>query len=394
MRWYMKILFITPSPPNNLNRIRSKNIIISLSRLGHEITLVTLVKRKEEIASLRLIRKHVVDLIWIKQPIWLSIIQCLIGLFLPIPLRVSYCYSYKLHKELKKQKYQNFNLVYIKRLRMVQYLKRLRNRNNKMFLDLTDSMTKYYYRLKQVSRGFKKLLAIEEYIKHKIYEPKICNKYKNIIMCSEEEINYLVSKFGCNKDNFKVLENGVNLEEWSNKQEIRIGNLNNLIFWGVMNAETNILSCRFFIKKVMPLLLSTFSFTVIGPKPSKSLIKYQSDKIKFKGYIEDIKSNLSNIGIFVCPIVSGAGAKNKIIQAALMNLPIVTTTLGAEGLNIKLKEKFFIANTPKEFVNKINSIVNFKENKLKIILYEQRSIVYQYYDVFKLVKSFNDNFLL
>jgi len=389
----MKILFITPSPPNSLNRVRSKNIIISLSKLGHEVFLVSLVKNNKEQQSLELIRSYVKGLVGVRQPIWLSALQCVVGLFLPIPLRVSYCYSRKLIKELKKEKYNDFDIVYIKRLRMAQYA-RLFTDKNKIFIDLTDSMIKYYQRLKDVSKGLLKTLAFEEYYKHKLYEPKICNKYKNIIICSQDDKRYLVNNFGCSKNKFYVLENGINLDEWKCKQKIIKKNLYNLVFWGVMNVETNILSCRFFINKVMPFLSSKYSLAVIGPKPSRELIRYSSQRINFTGYVDNICKALSNKGIFVCPIVSGAGIKNKIIQASLVGIPIVSTSLGAEGITSELKKYIFIADRPQDFVNKINQISNMDIMHLKRLQIKQIKVTKKYYDIYNIVKKFNDKFLV
>jgi len=389
----MRILFITPSPPNSLNRVRSKNIIISLSKLGHEVFLVSLVKNNKEQLSLELMRPYVKDLVGVRQPVWLSVLRCIIGLFLPIPLRVSYCYSRKLIKELKKEKYNNFDIAYVKRLRMAQYAKLFADKN-KIFIDLTDSMIKYYQRLKNVSKGLAKILALEEYYKHKLYEPKICKKYKNIIICSQDDKRYLVNNFGCNKNKFYILENGINLDEWKCRRKLIKKNLYNLVFWGVMNVETNILSCKFFIKKIMPLLSNKFSLTVIGPKPGLGLTHYGDKKIKFVGYVNDIGEALTNMGIFICPIVSGAGINNKIIQASFVGLPIVSTSLGIEGITNKLKKHIFIANRPQDFANKINQILDMDEASLENLQAKQIKVTKECYNIYNIVKNFSNRFLI
>jgi polysaccharide biosynthesis protein PslH len=388
----MKILFITPSPPNNLNRIRSKNIIISLCKLNHEISLVSLVKNKKERRCLDLMGPYVKDSIGVNHSVWLSFLQCFLGLFLPFPLRVSYCYSRKMLKELRKEKYNDFDLVYIKRLRMAQYAKLFSNQK-KVFIDLTDSMTKYYQRLKSVSGGLVKILALEEYFKHKLYEPKICNQYKNLIICSHDDKNYLIDNFNCREKSFYVLENGINFGDWRKKQKIIKNNLYNLVFWGVMNVETNILSCHFLIKKVMPLLSNKFSLTIIGPSPSKKLIKYSNERIKFTGYVNNINQSLLNLGIFVCPIMSGAGVKNKILQACSIGLPTVSNELGVEGINLELKKVIFVANGTGDFVDKINQISNMDEEKIKDLQKRQINLVKKYYDIQGISKAFHDNFL-
>jgi glycosyltransferase involved in cell wall biosynthesis len=271
---------------------------------------------------------------------------------------------------------------------MAQYAKFFADKD-KVFIDLTDSMTRYYQRLKDVSGGLHKILALEEYHKHKIYEPAICKKYTNIIICSQDDKEYLINNLNCEKNKFYILENGVNINEWTYKQEIMKKHFNNLVFWGVMNVETNFLSCKFFIREVMPLLSDSTSFSIIGPKPSKRITQFANERIKFIGYVDNIQSALCNMGIFVCPIVSGAGVKNKIIQASLIGMPIVSTSLGAEGLNNELKKFIFIADKPQDFVRKINQILNMDKNKLEDLQMRQMEISRKYYNIYNIVKKFS-----
>lgn len=386
----MKILFITPSPPNNLNRIRSKNIIRSLHDLGHQVTVISLYKNQKEYSWLQAANKYSYRTIGIYQPIWKSLFNCLICLFLPVPLRVSYCYSAELGAKLKEYSKEDFDLVYIKRLRMAQYAKYFNK--EKVFIDITDSMIKYYERLKAVASGFAKILAYEEYFKMKIYEKKICDKYKNIIICSNDDRDYLVDKYHCGKSHFMVLENGLYIKDWNDVQARKRINSFNLIFWGVMNVDTNKLSCNWFLKNVWPLLDNKkFRMKIIGPKPTNKLLKNCPTGVEFTGYVDRLSDQLFSGGIFVCPIISGAGVKNKIIQAAVLGLPTISTSLGVEGINSELKDNIFIANNPKDFSEMIKLVANMDEKSLNAIIKKQRKIVMKHYNVFKLTNKLFDN---
>ena len=165
----MKILYITPSLPNDFSRIRTKNILKAFKKEKHEVTLISFYQNKKDLGYLDETKKLVNDVILVKQPYIFSIINCLIGIFLPIPLRVAYYYN-PIFKSKIKNIYKNYDLIYIKRLRMAQYGK---NINNKVVIDITDSLTKYYDRLKSKPGLIQKILSYEEYIKHKYYEVKI-----------------------------------------------------------------------------------------------------------------------------------------------------------------------------------------------------------------------------
>ena len=66
----------------------------------------------------------------------------------------------------------------------------------------------------------------------------------------------------------------------------------------------------------------------------------------------------------------GAGTKNKIIQAGMTGLPIISTSLGVEGLNNNIKKEIYIANNEEEFINEIRKVqeedTNILERKIKL----------------------------
>lgn len=389
----MKILFITPSPPNNLNRIRSKNIIKSLHSLGHVVTLVSLYKNRKEKLQLKESEKYTDRVIGVYNPVLLSLLLCSAGFLLPVPLRVLFCFSSNLRKALKKinDSKVNYDVVYVKRLRMAQYANIFDDK--KVLVDITDSMTKYYYSLVKASSGLRKMLAIEEFIKHKWYEPRIVKDYHTVI-CSNSDKNYLVTKFNCSPEQITILENGIDMKSWENQLNVKPSKkLNNLLFWGVMNVETNELSCLFFLKEVMPYLETEYKFTIIGPKPSKKIKKYASDRIFFKGHVKSINFVITEPGIFICPMVTGAGVKNKIIQAAYLGLPIISTTLGMDGVDVNLKKYIYRADNPKEFIKQIKKIQNFSSKTLAKLLSEQRLIVENHYNIYSLIKTFDKQVL-
>ena len=189
----MRILYITPSPPNSMSRIRTQNIIKAMQQLGHQVTLVSFVYNDGDIANLKNCRSYIEQIKWVKQPKWKSMFNCLVGLLLPIPLRVSYCNSRKMKDTIEKCLIEKeYDLVYIKRLRMAQYAYLGKQKQITTIIDITDSLTKYYERISKKETGLKRLLAIEEYYKHRMYEPKICKQNYPIVICSEDDKNYLI----------------------------------------------------------------------------------------------------------------------------------------------------------------------------------------------------------
>lgn len=384
----MRILYITPSPPNDLNRIRTQNLLKALNHFWHEVTLISLYKNDKEYQWLQESRAYVKNVIDVHHPVIFSLLNCVFGIFLPIPLQVAYCFSLKLRSMLRSLDSSGFDLIYIKRLRMAQYVRYFPS--DKTYVDITDSITKFFENLSKVEKGLGYLLAKEEHLKHLLYEPSLCRKHKNIVICSDSDKSYLVEKYGCPEAHIKVLGNGIDINIWKDRS-IGIGKAwgrNRLVFHWVMNVQTNALSVEFFLRNVFSGLGEKFRFTVIWPKPSAKLLNYQSARISYTWHVKDMQEHLMRHDIFICPIVSWAGVKNKILQAALSNLPIVSSTLGVDWINDEVKKYIYVANTPDEYAKHIETINQMDSWTLKEIVEKQRDAVKKHYDINKIVSAF------
>lgn len=381
----MNVLFISPSFPNDLSRIRTKNILTVLKKQNCKITLISLYKNEEELTTMDEIKKITDEIILFKQPKIISLLYCLIGLFLPVPLRTSYVFNFKLHNYLKHVK-KDFDLVYIKRLRMAQYGKHFDK--NKLYVDITDSLTKYYDRISKQTSGITKLVNLEELLKHKLYEIKVAKKYKTVI-CSNEDKKYLENKNNIKLKNMIVLDNSIDTSKWNNN-DIKInqkGKRTKLVFSGMMDYEPNILAAKFIINEVMPLLSDKYEISFVGKNCPEELLKYKSIRIHFTGFVEDMKEELEKYDIYLCPIIAGSGVKNKILQASCVGLPIVSTKLGIEGINKEFKKYVFLGDTPKNIVKQIEKVNDMKLNDLRKNVLEQQKYIENNYDINVAIKK-------
>lgn len=206
----MRLLYISPSPPNELERVRSLNILKSLKSNNINVTLITLYNSKQE-KYLDIAKEYVDEIIKIKYSRMIAIIYAIISIFLPIPIRTGYCFNFRLRKYLKNLQ-DKYDVIYIKRLRMAQYRKYVKA--PKVYIDITDSLTKYYERISKKAKGINKIIALEEYYKHKKYEIKICEENENIIICSEDDKKYIEKISKKTVGHIIVIENVIEPQEW------------------------------------------------------------------------------------------------------------------------------------------------------------------------------------
>lgn len=369
----MNLIYISPSPPNEMERARTLNILKSLKENGTQITLITLYN-KSQTKYLEEAKEYVDEIIKIRYSKIIAIIYAFISIFLPIPARVGYCFSFKLRRYLKNNKIK-YDVAYIKRLRLAQYKKYINA--DKKYIDITDSLTKYYERLYKNEKTIKKLFYLEEYIKLKKYEIKICEENENIIICSEDDKKYIEKVSPKTRGHINVIENVLDVSKWK-KENIQVkekGKRTNLVFMGVMDYKPNVEAVKYIIEKIMPKLNSEYNLKIIGPKVSKNLKELETDRIKFLGYVKSVKDEFEKSDIFICPLKIGAGTKNKIIQAGMSGLPIICTTLALEGLDKELKNLVYIAESKSDFINKIKEIQDMENEKLKEKIEMQQKII-------------------
>lgn len=367
----MNILFITPSFPSRFARIRAFNLIKYLSR-RHRIHLLSLSDEavfgsQEKYLSLtdfKEMQKYCASIDVSYKPLWKSVRDCLLYLISPLPLEISYCKSGDMKKMVKELVHKHsIDLVYIKRLRAAQFVEDEILDKIPTILDTTDSMSMYYERTSKKARLIKKPLFYEEHFKYRLYEKKIAKRFKEWVVCSTVDKKWLLNNIWQGMENpprVNVIPNGVDVEYYSARDNLNPKS-HTVIFSGVMNKVPNIDAAIFFAKKIFPLIREKVpgaKFLIAGPTPIKIVRKLERiEGISVIGMVPDLREYILKSHVVVCPLRSGAGTRNKILQAFSLGRPVVSTALGAEGLNYENEKNIFIADEPEQFARYIMKLL-------------------------------------
>lgn len=166
----------------------------------------------------------------------------------------------------------------------------------------------------------------------------------------------------------EVVPNGVNIpvqkyDDSVNEQLPRF-----LIFcgslWSVPNAE----GLHWFCKKIWPMVLNEFPdlkllVVGIGELPEKYSDTYNTLSIEFTGAVDDVKPWYNKAVISVVPLLTGSGTRLKILEAMGMGVPVVSTTIGAEGINYTNGKEIVIADKECDFANRIIDLLKDKNQR-------------------------------
>ncbi len=142
-----------------------------------------------------------------------------------------------------------------------------------------------------------------------------------------------------------------------------------IMFIGSFLHQPNEDAVLFFVKEVFPFIkkeIPDIKFYVVGSDPLESILRLESESIKVTGYVKDVSPYFENCRVFVAPLRYGAGMKGKIGQSMAYGLPVVTTTIGAEGIGLKNKLNSLIADNPVDFAEAVIKLYS-DENLWNII---------------------------
>ena len=120
-----------------------------------------------------------------------------------------------------------------------------------------------------------------------------------------------------------------------------------VVFTGSMDWEANVDGIRFYIEEVWPLVRARVpeaQLRVVGKNPPASLVQRQVPGVCFTGFVDDVRAHVRDAHAFVIPLRVGGGTRIKAFEAMAMGLPVVSTAVGMEGLDVEDGVHFLCAD--------------------------------------------------
>ena len=137
-----------------------------------------------------------------------------------------------------------------------------------------------------------------------------------------------------------------------------------IVFVGGFGHPPNIDAAVLLARSVMPLVwreLPDVKLTIVGAGPPTEVMRLQSSLIEVAGWVDDLDPLLGSARALVAPLRYGAGLKGKVTQALAEGLPVVTTEIGAEGLDAVDGEHLLIGCAIEELAEKTIAVLNDDE---------------------------------
>lgn len=176
---------------------------------------------------------------------------------------------------------------------------------------------------------------------------------------------------------FVVAPAGVDIPQYTGQPKIQTDLVMASSWTWVHNAD----GLRWFVTEVWPLVRNTFpqaTFGVLGTNPPAWLADYADVGIKAEGFVEDLYERLRCSLVYVAPLFVGSGVRIKVLEALGAGLPVVGTSVSAEGIDISEEEGLFQADDARGTANAIVNLLLDKGLRSRIFVAARACIEQRY----------------
>ncbi len=324
----MKILYVVPYAPTPI-RTRPYNLVRSLARLGHQVTLATLWENPEEYAGLQ-----------------------------------------KLSQEgIQDNHYQSCDIIHFEHLRGAVYglfLKRLSKEQSNptpLVWDSVDNISALFEQAAaQSDRGFGRWVTRLELPLTRRYESDLRNQFSRLLVTSrtdQEAFERLKPGRTLNPNittRIDVLTNGVDLDTFTAPNGAR--QPDQIVFTGKLSYHANLAAALFLAEQILPKVWEKrpqVRLQLVGKDPPARLLRLAQvePRIEVTGTVPDLQRYLQHASVAAATLTYGAGVQNKVLEAMACGTPVVATSKAVSALQAVPGQDVLVADEPGELASQI-----------------------------------------
>jgi glycosyltransferase involved in cell wall biosynthesis len=189
------------------------------------------------------------------------------------------------------------------------------------------------------------------------YEQSVVGKFHHIIAVSEHD-RHLMSKW-TDSARITVVPTGVDLQQYrpgpsSATSEPLV------LFVGAMDWEPNIDAVEYFCHEIWPTIqarVPAARFRIVGRDPVRRVQKLASSSVEVTGAVPSVVDHLRESAVVVVPLRVGSGTRLKIYEAMAAGKAVVSTSVGAEGLDVHHDQDILLADEPDAFARSVTMLL-------------------------------------
>jgi polysaccharide biosynthesis protein PslH len=286
-----------------------------------------------------------------------NIIRGLIG---PTPLNVLNYTSPRVLAEVDRiMREQSFDTIQIESMHLIAYARRIRQLapQSRLILDWhnieSEILARYAENDSNPLRAWyaRRTSDLSRNVENELL--RLCDAHT---VCSGREREVLHARDSAAR--IEVAGNGVDCEFFA-ANPTAAGARNDVLFMGRMDYHANIDAALFFVRKVWPLIHARrpeLRLVIAGAQPAKAILALREQGIAVTGTVDDVRPYYHSALTSVVPLRVGGGTRLKVLEAMATGTPVISTTLGAEGLEVTPGRDILIADSPEAMADAVISL--------------------------------------
>jgi polysaccharide biosynthesis protein PslH len=210
-------------------------------------------------------------------------------------------------------------------------------------------------------KWLKKRLYLLEAAKMKRYERSSIAKFQHVIAVSEPDRAYM-SQF-MPAERISIVPTGVDLKQYRGSTDGQAAQPL-VVFTGTMDFEPNVDGVEYFCREIWPRVLKAVPnarFRIVGKKPVAAIRRLTSPQIEVTGTVDSIVEHLQQAWVLVVPLRMGGGTRLKIYEGMAVGRAVISTSIGAEGLDVRHGKDIILADDCERFAGAVITLLNEPE---------------------------------
>jgi len=361
----LRVLFAgltLPYPPTSGHRLRTWAMVQALVDEGHRVTLVAFAERGELQVDLGPLRAACVEVELVPTPLALGggghdVVKRVLALASPLPFGAWKFRSPELTGALERQLARHdFDVLICDGVYNVQNLPKhlavpvLLNKD-----DVAHVLIRRYLALEP--SAVRRLYGALEGRKVERWERAALTRARAVLACSELDRTLLREL--APTASVVAVPNVVDTDHYAPRDGAEPATV---LFQGGMDWQPNRDAVEFFAAEILPWLrrrVPAARFRVAGRSPAEAFRRRFADVagLEFTGTVADMRDEIAKATVCVVPLRIGSGTRLKILEAGAMAKPLVSTALGAEGLELVDGEEIVLADEPRAFADAVAALL-------------------------------------
>jgi glycosyltransferase involved in cell wall biosynthesis len=194
-------------------------------------------------------------------------------------------------------------------------------------------------------------------------ENELVRKFTRISAVSEEDRKLFGKWYGYY--NVDVIPNGVAVAACNEfiRGRSRKQQPFSMIYVGSLDSHVNQDAVFFLVRELLPEIekkLPGARLTIVGRNPPSAIKNLKCENVKVAGWVQDVRPYIWESMVSIVPLRVAGGSRLKILESMAMETPVVSTIIGAEGLEVKHDENILLARTSEEFISQLERLFDDK----------------------------------